>query len=81
MFYDALGTDIDECVDNTTNACHSTSKCINHAGSYNCSCPKGYFGDGTKYGIGCIPKLPKSKMVILIGNVYDVISRVCSVLT
>lgn len=68
MFYDAFGTDINECADNTTNACHSTSKCIDLVGSYICSCPKGYFGNGMIYGGGCIQRLPKSKMVILIGN-------------
>ncbi|KAH6781211.1 hypothetical protein C2S52_000025 [Perilla frutescens var. hirtella] len=60
--------DIDECADDTTNPCQYESSCFNTPGSFKCSCPKEYFGDGKKYGSGCIPE-PKSrtKMIILIG--------------
>ncbi|XP_042067944.1 wall-associated receptor kinase-like 1 [Salvia splendens] len=60
--------DIDECIDNMTNTCVSSSTCINEPGAFHCSCPKGYTGDGTKDGTGCIQKPPsKTKMIILIG--------------
>ncbi|GLJ24092.1 hypothetical protein SUGI_0459420 [Cryptomeria japonica] len=42
-------TDIDECSNRSLNACVEPSKggvCHNFAGSYNCSCAKGYTGDG-----------------------------------
>ncbi|XVF37025.1 hypothetical protein REPUB_Repub19eG0110000 [Reevesia pubescens] len=41
--------DIDEC--KTLNPCNGT--CHNLLGSYNCSCPKGFAGDGWKNGTGC----------------------------
>ncbi|XP_047941064.1 putative wall-associated receptor kinase-like 11 isoform X2 [Salvia hispanica] len=60
--------DIDECIDNTTNTCVSTSTCKNELGTFHCSCPKGYIGDGKKNGTGCIQKPPsKTKMIILTG--------------
>ncbi|KAK2980034.1 hypothetical protein RJ640_020060 [Escallonia rubra] len=46
--------DINECVNPANNTCDKI--CINTAGSYNCSCPHGYFGDGQKSGRGCIAK-------------------------
>ncbi|KAL1559098.1 non-specific serine/threonine protein kinase [Salvia divinorum] len=60
--------DIDECADTTTNACVSNSICINEAGSYHCSCPKGYVGDGKKDGTRCIKLSPSNtKTIILAG--------------
>ncbi|XP_016451332.1 wall-associated receptor kinase 2-like [Nicotiana tabacum] len=44
--------DIDECADPNANSCETI--CINTPGSYNCSCPEGYTGDGKKNGRGCI---------------------------
>ncbi|OIT32886.1 PREDICTED: wall-associated receptor kinase 2-like [Nicotiana attenuata] len=44
--------DIDECADPNANSCENI--CINIPGSYNCSCPEGYTGDGKKNGRGCI---------------------------
>ncbi|XP_047941058.1 putative wall-associated receptor kinase-like 16 [Salvia hispanica] len=60
--------EINQCADNTTNTCLANSICVKTPGSYNCSCPKGYIGDGRKDGAGCI-KLPpsKTKMISLIG--------------
>uniref|UniRef100_A0A803P0G5 Uncharacterized protein n=1 Tax=Cannabis sativa TaxID=3483 RepID=A0A803P0G5_CANSA len=43
--------DINEC--DGDNPC--VGSCINLAGSFSCSCPKGSKGDGTKNGIGCSP--------------------------
>lgn len=43
--------DIDECANPNTNSCEQN--CINIPGSYNCSCPQGYTGDGKKNGRGC----------------------------
>ncbi|KAG6386577.1 hypothetical protein SASPL_151743 [Salvia splendens] len=60
--------DIDECADNATDTCVSNSICQNGPGTFRCSCPKGYIGDGKKDGTGCIPQPPsKTKMIILIG--------------
>ncbi|XP_047953134.1 wall-associated receptor kinase-like 8 [Salvia hispanica] len=60
--------DIDECADSTTNACVSNSMCINVVGSYHCSCPKGYVGDGKKDGTRCIKLSPSNtKAIILAG--------------
>jgi len=36
--------DVDECT--TTNDCHFSALCTNTVGSYVCSCPQGYSGDG-----------------------------------
>ncbi|KAF8024866.1 hypothetical protein BT93_F1889 [Corymbia citriodora subsp. variegata] len=47
--------DIDECADPNKNQC--TGICHNFDGSYNCSCPKGYYGDGWKHGQGCTANL------------------------
>ncbi|KAL3536542.1 hypothetical protein ACH5RR_005003 [Cinchona calisaya] len=46
--------DIDECADPNNSPCEKI--CLNTPGSYNCSCPKGYYGDGRKAGRGCIAK-------------------------
>ncbi|KAM1573391.1 hypothetical protein FF1_043244 [Malus domestica] len=43
--------DIDECTIPKLNTCKQ--KCINTEGSHNCSCHKGYHGDGRKDGEGC----------------------------
>ncbi|XP_055807604.1 wall-associated receptor kinase 2-like [Solanum dulcamara] len=49
--------DIDECADHPNNSlCEKI--CINTPGSYNCSCPHGYTGDGKKDGRGCIAPYP-----------------------
>lgn len=50
--------DIDECADPNTNPCNGT--CTNLPGSFNCSCPHGYEGDGTKNGSGCRARNSKS---------------------
>jgi len=40
-------TDVDECDATTgTNNCSSLAYCTNTAGSYDCTCEKGYTGDG-----------------------------------
>ncbi|KAL3326514.1 hypothetical protein AABB24_037269 [Solanum stoloniferum] len=45
--------DVDECADHPNNSlCENI--CINTPGSFNCSCPHGYTGDGKKDGRGCI---------------------------
>ncbi|XVE80096.1 hypothetical protein DITRI_Ditri14bG0112100 [Diplodiscus trichospermus] len=45
--------DTDEC--ETLKPCNST--CHNTFGSFYCSCPKGYDGDGLRNGTGCSPKV------------------------
>ncbi|KAK8572292.1 hypothetical protein V6N12_028347 [Hibiscus sabdariffa] len=44
--------DINEC-ETSMNPCNGTASCINLPGTYNCSCPVGYVGDGRKNGTGC----------------------------
>ncbi|CAL5443084.1 unnamed protein product [Camellia sinensis] len=44
-------TDINECV--ISRPCNMT--CQNLLGTYNCSCPEGFEGDGRKNGSGCSP--------------------------
>ncbi|XVE80798.1 hypothetical protein DITRI_Ditri15bG0009100 [Diplodiscus trichospermus] len=51
--------DIDEC--ETLKPCNGT--CQNLSGSYNCSCPEGFEGDGTKDGTGCRPLNNKSSPI------------------
>ncbi|KAG4157651.1 hypothetical protein ERO13_D02G076250v2 [Gossypium hirsutum] len=53
--------DINEC--ESMSPCNGTARCTNLPGTYNCSCPVGYEGDGKKSGTGCsLPdKDPSSK--------------------
>ncbi|KAJ8533778.1 hypothetical protein K7X08_007102 [Anisodus acutangulus] len=44
--------DIDECADPRTNSCEKN--CTNTPGSFYCSCPNGYTGDGKNDSRGCI---------------------------
>ncbi|KAG6675861.1 hypothetical protein I3842_15G126200 [Carya illinoinensis] len=58
--------DINEC--ETPNHGCADHACVNHVGSYNCSCPMGYQGDGWRNGSSCIPDIPKpsnSKIIII----------------
>nr|KJB73149.1 hypothetical protein B456_011G218500 [Gossypium raimondii] len=45
--------DINEC--ETQKPCYEFGTCHNTPGSYNCSCPEGFEGDGRKNGTGCHP--------------------------
>ncbi|GAU46488.1 hypothetical protein TSUD_402430 [Trifolium subterraneum] len=58
--------DIDECME--TNDCVEGATCTNLLGSYNCSCPPGYEGDGKNIGTKCSKKLSNKqrKDIILI---------------
>ncbi|XP_040996204.1 wall-associated receptor kinase 2-like [Juglans microcarpa x Juglans regia] len=58
--------DIDEC--KTPNHECDDNACVNHMGSYSCSCPMGYQGDGWRNGSSCTPVIPKpsnSKNIII----------------
>ncbi|XP_040997098.1 wall-associated receptor kinase 5-like isoform X3 [Juglans microcarpa x Juglans regia] len=58
--------DIDEC--KTRNHECADNACVNHMGSYSCSCPMGYQGDGWRNGSSCTPVIPKpsnSKNIII----------------
>ncbi|XP_051151445.1 wall-associated receptor kinase-like 8 [Andrographis paniculata] len=56
--------DIDEC---EFHPCHSVALCTNLQGLYNCSCPRNYFGDGTKHGTGCIFVPPERNTALYAG--------------
>ncbi|KEH35374.1 wall-associated receptor kinase-like protein [Medicago truncatula] len=45
--------DVNDCME--SNYCVEEARCINHPGSYHCSCPEGYEGDGKNNGTGCSP--------------------------
>ncbi|XP_068718725.1 uncharacterized protein [Montipora capricornis] len=49
--------DIDEC--SSENECHVNATCTNTIGSYNCTCKKGYGGDGRN----CTEKIEKSVII------------------
>ncbi|MBA0681765.1 hypothetical protein Goari_023544, partial [Gossypium aridum] len=57
--------DINEC--ETMSPCDGTATCINLNGTYDCSCPPKYEGDGKKNGTGCsLPNKDQSKRSLLI---------------
>ncbi|MED6126753.1 hypothetical protein PIB30_081540 [Stylosanthes scabra] len=45
--------DIDECMEKELNDCYSGAICKNLHGSYTCTCPKGFEGDGRENGTKC----------------------------
>ncbi|XP_042513750.1 wall-associated receptor kinase 2-like [Macadamia integrifolia] len=59
--------DIDECEKGRTNLCHRSSICTNTYGSYNCTCPRGYDGNGWVNGTGCA-KIPDNYIRIIAGT-------------
>lgn len=57
--------------DQTKNDCVSEKTCINIPENYNCSCPRGYEGDGRKNGRGCVAersKFPVAVTMFILGN-------------
>ncbi|XVF37040.1 hypothetical protein REPUB_Repub19eG0111400 [Reevesia pubescens] len=61
--------DINEC--ETLKPCNGT--CDNLLGSYNCSCPKGFVGDGWKNGTGCTRPATnnKSPLNVILGTQWS----------
>ncbi|KAG7980692.1 hypothetical protein I3843_05G195600 [Carya illinoinensis] len=57
--------DINECLQ-APKPCNATAKCINTEGSFNCTCPDDYEGDGKMNGTGCSPKASGSHAKIII---------------
>ncbi|KAK7353257.1 hypothetical protein VNO80_18698 [Phaseolus coccineus] len=56
--------DVDECAEELHDCLKGRSSCSNSpTGSYSCSCPKGYEGDGKKNGTGCLRR-SYSKIII-----------------
>ncbi|XP_028781540.1 wall-associated receptor kinase 2-like [Neltuma alba] len=65
--------DVDECKELTHN-CTSEDNCRNTVGSYECYCPRGYTGDGTKEA-GCHPPWRHNPLTkLLIGNHVNVLN-------
>ncbi|KAH9289305.1 hypothetical protein KI387_033422, partial [Taxus chinensis] len=77
---------VDECRSTELNLCAEPSKggvCHNFPGSYNCSCAKGYRGDGFQNGTGCQARTSNQGVVPAIaGSVssFVVVSVAASVL-
>lgn len=63
IFVHLHATDINEC--NDIKPCHQDATCINIQGSFDCSCPLNYIGDGTKHGTGCKYVPPPSRKAAL----------------
>jgi hypothetical protein len=55
VLQDGACADIDECFEGM-HACHTTAKCENTEGSYDCTCPLGYSG-GSSAGFACAPRI------------------------
>ncbi|KAK8677808.1 hypothetical protein V6N13_143331 [Hibiscus sabdariffa] len=72
--------DIDEC--ETLKPCNGTGTCHNAPGSYSCSCPQGFEGDGWKNGTGCSLKAkpPRESFPILIVSLAIGVSLLSSLL-
>ncbi|KAG8499391.1 hypothetical protein CXB51_005970 [Gossypium anomalum] len=57
--------DINEC--ESMSPCNGMARCTNLPGTYNCSCPVGYEGDGKKSGTGCsLPNKDQSKTSLIV---------------
>ena len=51
----SLISDINECAMGTDD-CVNGATCMNTVGSFTCTCPSGFSGDGRKRGSGCASK-------------------------
>ena len=45
-FHISSHSDIDECANSVLNECDVNAECSNNVGSYDCSCYRGFTGDG-----------------------------------
>ena len=53
--------DIDEC---STAQCHPNATCVNHPGSYNCTCNPGFLGNGESCAGSSIDKQDRFKYLV-----------------
>ena len=56
--------DINECFEGTSN-CSADAVCNNTKGSYNCTCKRGYYGDGNICRLGNISSALFFKLVFV----------------
>ncbi|KAG7980688.1 hypothetical protein I3843_05G195300 [Carya illinoinensis] len=56
--------DINECLQ-VPNPCNATAICTNTDGSFTCTCPNDYVGDGKMNGTGCSPKASGHAKIII----------------
>lgn len=73
---DGFNQDIDECTDPSQYPCIEVGHCHNKKGTFECSCPSGFQGDGRVDGNGCtrntLAKLIHKLLVrILVGNFHS----------
>nr|XP_048324838.1 wall-associated receptor kinase 2-like [Ziziphus jujuba var. spinosa] len=57
--------DINECENLSLNNCFEIRYCVNKQGSYTCSCPSWFKGDGTRDGTSCKDQLTGIKIAIV----------------
>ncbi|KAA8538372.1 hypothetical protein F0562_028082 [Nyssa sinensis] len=77
--------DINECKNDTLHECISAKNCHNNEGSYSCSCPRGYHGDGRvgEGAEGCTPDQShddQSRLIKIVASVAIIVTvlLICS---
>lgn len=53
LYFWFLSSDVNECISSDTTPCVPTAHCRNKIPGFECICPFGNTGDGTRSGSGC----------------------------